>query len=299
MKKPIDELADILHRSTDLFAEAVMGMIQARISGRTSDEEAAVKEIDGLLANSMGLADLMGRKRAWMEFDRVIAKERCQLAPDFTLFDAGETTPVIPHVRFDEAIDKLLSLEPRLARSSAEVRELYAKGGSFSLFPGKGQQVRQTVIERIQAQISAALKEGQPIPQATERIRELGNFSRSYACTVYRTNIATAYAYGREKIAQEEEVRNFLPAFEFNAVGDADTRPNHKAAHGLLADANDPVWERFTPPAGYSCRCLKRLVSIFELRRRGLLRKDGSVISYYPPTFSQAHPDPGFGRRPR
>ena len=127
----------------------------------------------------------------------------------------------------------------------------------------------------------------------------MGDFTRAYSETVYRTNLTSAFAAGRFKQVESEEVRRVTPAFEFDAIDDAAVRPNHAAADGLIAAVNDPVWSRISPPLGHNCRCGLRLVDRFELKRRGLLR-GFSVTPYFPPNFREAKPDDGFtkGGRP-
>ena len=84
------------------------------------------------------------------------------------------------------------------------------------------------------------------------------------------------------------------PAFRFDATRDTHTRPNHMAANGFIAAIDDPEWDRVSPPLGFRCRCAKSLVTRSQLRRLGLLREDGTVITHRPRGFGAAGPDPGF-----
>jgi SPP1 gp7 family putative phage head morphogenesis protein len=69
--------------------------------------------------------------------------------------------------------------------------------------------------------------------------------------TIYRTNLQTAYARGREDWALEN-IEN-LPYWQYNAVLDARTRPSHAAMDGRVFRADDPVWQAIRPPRGYNC----------------------------------------------
>jgi hypothetical protein len=80
---------------------------------------------------------------------------------------------------------------------------------------------------------------------------------------------------------------------EFYALDDARVRPHHKAADGLIAAVDDPIWDTFKPPLGYRCRCSVNFVSVFELEDRGLI-KNGKVVRYLPPSFAFARPDENF-----
>ena len=102
------------------------------------------------------------------------------------------------------------------------------------------------------------------VPAASKVIQQLGDFTRSYANTVYRTNLNTAYTAGRFQQAQEPGVRTVLPAMERWEIMDSavrrgrpidgpkgGTKENHAAAHGLVAATTDPIWNRVASPSGY------------------------------------------------
>jgi SPP1 gp7 family putative phage head morphogenesis protein len=135
------------------------------------------------------------------------------------------------------------------------------------------------------------MQEGVDVRQGSEIVQRLGDWSRAYADTVYRTNLTSAYTAGRFR--QQEGVSDVIGAFGFRSRRDDSTRPNHRAAEGLIAPPHDIIWERLSPPLGYNCRCSLRLVSRFELERLGLLR-DGRVMRFEPATLAQAGPDKGF-----
>ena len=46
---------------------------------------------------------------------------------------------------------------------------------------------------------------------------------------------------------------------EFLATLDDNVRENHRAADGLIAAPEDPVWNSLSPPLGHNCRCTLRL----------------------------------------
>ena len=92
----------------------------------------------------------------------------------------------------------------------------------------------------------------------------------------------------------DEDLADFIVGLERLAVLDSDCRENHRAAHGLCAAQRDPVWLRLGVPAGYNCRCMWRLLDIYEAKRRHLM--DGPVMRRAS-VPSGAYNDPGFTDR--
>lgn len=192
--------------------------------------------------------------------------------------------PALPHL---EAIRDLVSRQPVLARTAEKIARIYTEDHGFAL----ARSASRVLTERIQTTIVGALRVGLKTPTATAIIRELGDFERSYAETVFRTNVSTAYTNGLVEIAKDPAVADVVSGFRFSAVHDSDVRPNHLAADGVVAAANDPVWNTLRPPLGFNCRCALELVSAVDRGFRPLPRARVPVGAY---------PDPGFrsGRNP-
>lgn len=275
------ELNRFLDRHADLFNDAILKLIRAHLGQANYDK--ALWDLANLIQKTMILADLHGRKRMLMQADYV---ERHQTGR----FTSSSMTPIVPDVPFVEAIEDLVSREPRLERSSKELSRLYNTEHVFGLAYSSD----VVVTKKIQDVIAASMKEGTSLTEAEPIISQMGDWTRSYSDVVYRTNAATSYNKGRFQQAKDENVAKIIPAMEFFAlIGDPATRPNHAAAHGLIAATDNPIWKRFRPPLGYQCRCSAEFVSIFDLEDRGLI-KDGKVTTYFPPNFQNAYPDPGF-----
>ena len=77
---------------------------------------------------------------------------------------------------------------------------------------------------------------------------------------------------------------------------DSSTTDICRAADGMIAATNDPVWNVWAPPSHFNCRRVLRLVSRGELERNGLLGENGAVKPYYPPGIRTHSPAPGFGQ---
>lgn len=99
---------------------------------------------------------------------------------------------------------------------------------------------------------------------------------------IFRTNIQNAYMAGR----YEQQSRNFRarPFLMYDAINDSRVRPAHLAMDGYIARHDAPVWDRWTPPCGYNCRCSLTALSEAQARKRGYNGKP-------PPNVA---PDPGW-----
>lgn len=103
-------------------------------------------------------------------------------------------------------------------------------------------------------------------PEGTARRVQLGSPWRLF--TIYSTNLQTAYMAGRYKGMMDVVDRR--PWWEYVAVMDARTRPEHAALHGKVFRYDDPFWNFFYPPNGWNCRCRVVSASPDELDRRGI-----------------------------
>ena len=106
---------------------------------------------------------------------------------------------------------------------------------------------------------------------------------------IFRTNLLSAYMAGIAK--QQEAPANVRrrPYFQYDAINDSRTRPTHTAMDNFIAPATDPVWQRWTPPAGYRCRCTRIALTEKEAIARGWK----GVAKAAP-----AEPDTGWGEHP-
>jgi len=106
--------------------------------------------------------------------------------------------------------------------------------------------------------------------------------------TIYRTNLQSSYMAGRyyNIMALQDE----FPYWQYIAVMDIRTRPQHAAAHGKIVRADDPFWQKAYPPNGYNCRCRVRALSEEEVRARRLRVSIGNKIDFTP--------DDGFASNP-
>ena len=85
---------------------------------------------------------------------------------------------------------------------------------------------------------------------------------------IYYTNMQSAYAVGRYKEMLEEI--DVAPYWQRIAILDEKTRPEHKAMHGKVYRADDPIWVIFYPPDAWGCRCFVRCLTRAEVERMGI-----------------------------
>jgi SPP1 gp7 family putative phage head morphogenesis protein len=71
--------------------------------------------------------------------------------------------------------------------------------------------------------------------------------------TIYETNLQVAYMAGRYQAMKEGA--QYTPWWEYSAVMDNRTRPQHAALNGLVFRYDDPFWLTWYPPNGFRCRC--------------------------------------------
>lgn len=71
--------------------------------------------------------------------------------------------------------------------------------------------------------------------------------------TIYRANIATSYAAGREA----QLLAGDFPFYMYKHGGSVEPRPEHLAWDGLFLPADHPFWRTHSPVNGWGCTCRK------------------------------------------
>lgn len=245
----------------------------------------------GGISRSMTLADIAARRRVLLWRDAVL-RERGLLASSPTTI-----SPFVPQIRFEDAITDIIEREPRLAIGYRRVQRAYNTPGGKAFAAAKSASEKLT--ERVQREVQRALESGEPGDEVIERIQtkareEFHDWSRAYAKTVYRTNVATAYEAGKFEELKDPDVASVIVALQYVTAGDADVRPDHAKLEGLTAAADDPVWETHAPPLFYNCRCTLDYVDRFDAQDRGIIGPGGIVNRQEPKDFTGEAPNPDF-----
>src|SRR5574344_716881 len=149
--------------------------------------------------------------------------------------------------------------------------------------------MREDILKDIRSSLESALEEGKTFQQFQKELKptlqkkgwwgevvvakdgalekvQLGSMYRLK--TIYSVNMQTAYQTGRYK-TQIENTDN-RPYWEYVAVLDSRTRPEHAQLHGLIFRYDDPFWNSFYPPNGWRCRCRVNAVSDYNVKDRKL-----------------------------
>lgn len=181
----------------------------------------------------------------------------------------------------------------RLALTREEWEELDAKARRKAFFVSNVAQARVVAdahnaltrglaegksLTEIKADISPALQEawGGTVANPAHRLD-----------TIARTNVQSAYAAGRERLASHPTVQRLRPFARFDAVEDHRTSELCGPLNGTVKAVDDPWWDNHTPPLHFSCRSGKVFLTEEQARAEGITETD-------PDTEAQE----GFGTRP-
>lgn len=299
MQASIDELDQLHATSTAELAHLLAKIEQARLALDWKTKDELIQRLGQRLAQVMAWGDLLGARRLLLEADAI---ERQALG--YASLGSPSGLFFLPPTRFEEAVEDLITREPRLAPGWRATQRVYAEGGMAAARAASEriaehvQRVVQTALERgtdqdlAERRILAALRSATPAELAESQLDPAG-FTRAYSETVFRTLTSSSYARGRRRQAQDPTIRKATAGWRFAAAMDSNTRPNHRAADGLVAHFEDPVWSLLSPPLGYNCRCSLELVPTLELRRLGLADRDGAMTARAA-LPAGAGPDPTF-----
>ena len=165
--------------------------------------------------------------------------------------------------------------------------DIYRQGAGFAAAHAASVSVADRVRDYIIRSREAGID-----PRAAELgVQAVGSegalrpWSRSYAATVYRTNVSNALTGGMLQESREPAYMRVIPAWRYRTAGDVDVRngrnspENHKALDDMLRAVDWQGWSMWLPPGGYNCRCTVLAVSAAELRRRRLIDADGNLDS--------------------
>ncbi len=126
--------------------------------------------------------------------------------------------------------------------------------------------------------------------------------------TVYRANVQQARAAGQEAVLRHPLVGSEFPYVLYYAAHDGRTRPEHLAMETLGLDGtgvyrrDDPIWDTFTPPWSYNCRCGLIPLTMEDAARRGVREAQEWLRTGQPPAspawvrLPDFRPPPGWGR---
>lgn len=298
-------LEAIESRFAGAYRAAIEDLLLATATRDGHAADWARKRLERTVTEAMGVGEVLGalvvlQAAAGVKIDEGGAKLRAELR-SFVAFRDTDPAYALPRVSLSEAVGDMVARVPVTLRDAAErtanaISRLYGEGRVIAF----AKAAEQAVTERAQAVIIQAMREGMSENDAVARIRrevdrvriETAPWTDAYTQTAFRTNVNTAVTAGRFRQAQDPTIRAVAPCFQFSAVGDSDTRDNHRAADGIILKVGNPEWNRIAPPLGFNCRCTVALVTTPMLRRMGRIDANGNIREDVVP--NDAFPDPGF-----
>ena len=78
-------------------------------------------------------------------------------------------------------------------------------------------------------------------------------FNKTWQRTEYDTAYYAAQSASRYKQLKRKE--KLFPYWEYRAIHDEHTRPEHMKLDGVVLPSNDKLWNQIYPPNGWNCRC--------------------------------------------
>ncbi|EEM3686329.1 phage head morphogenesis protein [Salmonella enterica] len=156
--------------------------------------------------------------------------------------------------------------------------------------------VRMDVLTTLQGSVDQAIAEGTTqeafIAALTPKLQKLGWWGQQVVvdsagnaqkvqlgsprrlALIYNVNTRVAYNAGR--YAQMMSDADAFPFWQYVAIMDGRTRPEHARLHGLVFRYDDPFWRWFYPPNGWQCRCRVRALSAARMKALGLTTSYGA-----------------------
>jgi len=297
-------------KHADTYAAALEALYFAIATGNKPARADAFQGLVDVQTETMGAGEVLGASLMLQRTAKVLAdgannaflRKHRELHLNFSGLQS-----VLPRVTFDEAVEDMVARTPVTIRRAADrtastISRLYGEGRVVAF----AHSAEAAVTKHVQSMIAQAVREGIGEVNIGARIMSDVNLIRKrskkwtegYARMAFRTNLNTAVTAGRFRQAQDPDIKAVVPCFQFDDVGDGDTRDNHRAPPGLIFKVDNPVWNKIAPPLGYNCRCQVRIVTVPMLLRLGRIDASGAITESRLPPGLQA--DKGFrhGGRP-
>ncbi len=299
-----DELLALRDRNALAYRAAIDELIAATILGPSSRLTLAKAELANVQAGTSGIADLLGRRRALLEADAARAKHGIvtpkpppsRLPPvDLPKSGVGGTDTPLKPVAFREAVEDIVTREPRLAKSAAEVSRMYANGHVFAAAKAGVEESSRLIVGKVQSIIAEAVASGGQTVEAVDLIDKVTGWGRNYSDIVFKNAVGQSYTNGRFAAMRDPAVADIMLGFQVVGPVDSDTRANHAAYFqdgGIHGPADHPMWKVHRPMWGHRCRHTLRLVDRYEAERNGWVDSAGKLKASAIP--AGAHPDKGF-----
>ena len=242
------------------------------------------------------------------EFTDSIRRKPPQDPPTVNLFGMFDREPRLRLLNIENAAKRLFERKI-MTKDVFEAAEDSAKTQAFTIAGGLGADT----IDRFRHWLYEDLHEGTSLRSFQQRVEEnLGTspIAPSHLENVYRTNVQASFRDGRETLRQDPLVAAAFPYQEYMPIHDGRVRHEHLMLGQLGLDGtgiyriDDPIWDYFTPPWDYNCRCGSRLMTLEQAAKAGVKEAQQWLKTGRPPLrpefrYSQIpfSPNPGWGSR--
>lgn len=217
----------------------------------------------------------------------------------------GGAEPVLRFPVIENAAQDLLS-RGIVTRADFDLMTREARANAFTV----AFLDSEDTISTIRDVLAETVTEGASLGGFRDRLDEAIGGSRlgpAHLETVYRTNIQTAFHRGVNEMADNFIVDEVFPYQEYLSIRDGRVREEHLALGSLGLNGtgvyrrDDPMWELFTPPWSFNCRCGINLLTIDAAARKGVVEAQIWLSSGIPPASPEwrindipFRPDPAF-----
>lgn len=194
--------------------------------------------------------------------------------------------------RFDEAIRALFELVP-LTKDEWTALEDDARQRAFTV----ANLAQLEMVRHVQDSIARAVEDGRSFEEWKKEIgpslaaawgEAVARGAQPHRLeTIFRTNVQTAYAAGRHKMATDPAVLAVRSYWMFDAVTDGRTSPICRHLDGTILPADDPFWSSHSPPLHHMCRSGIITLRPSQAKARGITTKVPDIAAA-----------DGFGRAP-
>ena len=241
-------------------------MFAREVSADTLDAErlpeAAEKELEGVLADALVIAALLGIDHVRRETLEPGAPEASGV--DFRDVQVGRET-----VGFDEAVE---ALRERNAVSREEFEEMSAaaRTRAFAVARVAGADVLESVREALADAIGDGLSDAEASGAVQQALAQAGAHPLApwHVDTVILNNAASAYSAGRWR--QFRALGEAVAALEFVGVSDGRQSDVCAGYSGLVAPPEADVWGYASPPNHHRCRSTLRAILTGTAEAEGL-----------------------------
>lgn len=326
---------DLIIRRTIMSSEAVVQELRERLADAITDADARRLGVQGVLDLARDilrqyepiLADLIADSElyGWVAGYSYTAERLPPWLQDLfrrpgrppgrppTIVLPGLLGGGAPELRFPKLEKAVQSLEDRdiLTRDQYDLLDLDARQRAFTV---AGELTTET-IEAIRDELATDIQEGTSLRSFRDRIKDRLHGSPIgpwHLETVYRTNVQSAFRDGRESLANHPIVADVFPYQSYDPIHDGRVRDEHEALETLGLNGtnvyrrDDPMWDYFTPPWGFNCRCGVALMTVEAAARAGVAEAKQWLATGIPPARQEHRlqaidfrPPDGFGTRGR